>query len=165
MIVALTPLTRPLVIAALGACVVAGVGAAMTDLSPWYFALAQPSWKPPDWLFGPAWTIIFALCAVAAARGWIAFKEPSKRSRLLLLFGLNAILNIAWTTLFFRLQRPDWALIQVGVLWLSVLALIVALAPRAPVASWMLAPYLVWVSFAGLLNFEVVRLNPSFAAS
>lgn len=66
---------------------------------------------------------------------------------------------MAWSALFFRLQRPDWALLEVGLLWLSILGLILLSARRSPLAAWLLTPYLLWVSFAGMLNFSVVRLN------
>ena len=78
------------------------------------------------------------------------------------MFALNAILNVAWSLFFFRLHRPDWALAENVLLWLSVLALIVVLAPFSPVSSCLLAPYLVWVSIAAFLNWTIVRLNAPF---
>jgi tryptophan-rich sensory protein len=80
------------------------------------------------------------------------------------LYGINIVLHLLWSPLFFNLRRPDWALIEVPFLWASILALIVGLAPLAPATAWMLAPYLAWVSFAAFLNLTIVRLNAPFAA-
>lgn len=153
---------RPVVVAALAALAVAMLGALMTDIGPWYLSLQQPSWKPPDWAFGPAWTIIFALIAASGVYGWRATPDRRGRDGLLVLYSLNAFLNVLWSLLYFRLQRPDWALIEVGMLWLSVLSLILALRTRSLLASWLLWPYLAWVTFAGALNAATVRLNGPF---
>jgi tryptophan-rich sensory protein len=138
---------------------------AATDLGPWYQVLVKPSWQPPDWLFGPAWTLIYALAALAAATAWTAARDLAAQRRVIVLFGLNALLNILWSQLFFGLHRPDWALVEVVFLWLSVLVLIIAMRPISPRASWLLVPYLAWVTFAGILNLAVVRLNPPFGTA
>jgi translocator protein len=148
-----------MLVAALAACAVAGFGALITDLGPWYYHLNLPRWKPPDWLFGPAWTLIFSLAAISGYLSWTAGRRNATEARILALFTINAILNIAWSALFFRLRRPDWALLEVGLLWLSILGLIVLSARRSHLAAWLLLPYLLWVSFAGVLNLSVVRLN------
>ncbi|MBP7659032.1 MAG: tryptophan-rich sensory protein [Burkholderiaceae bacterium] len=152
----------PVWIAAASAVAVAMLGALMTDLGPWYAALRQPAWKPPDWVFGPVWTTIFSLAAIAGVNGWRRAPDRESRERMLLLFAANAFLNVLWSLLFFRLHRPDWALAEVPLLWLSVLALIVVLARFARPAAWLLVPYLVWVTIAALLNWQTVRLNGPF---
>jgi tryptophan-rich sensory protein len=154
--------SKPVVVAALSAAGVAMLGALTTELGPWYFKLHKPSWQPPDWLFGPAWTLIFALAALAAVVYWRAAEDPAERGQMLAAFACNAFLNTFWSLLFFRLRRPDWALYEVGFLWLSILALIVLLGRRSTLAAWLLAPYLAWVSFASFLNFTIVRLNAPF---
>jgi translocator protein len=154
-----TPRWRPMLAAALAACAVAALGAVVTDLGPWYYHLAEPRWKPPDWLFGPAWTLIFSLAGISGYRSWIAGRRDATEARILALFLLNGLLNVAWSALFFRLQRPDWALLEVVLLWLSIAALIALSARRSALAAWLLVPYLLWVSFAGVLNLSVVRLN------
>jgi len=156
---------KPVAVAALAALVVAALGAAATDLGPWYQGLQKPPWQPPDWLFGPAWTLIFALAALAAVSAWRRAPSRESRALVLVLFGTNAALNVLWSLLFFRLQRPDWALLEVGLLWLSILVLIVALAPLSKSASWLLVPYLMWVTFAAVLNLEVVHLNAPFSGA
>lgn len=136
----------------------------MTDIGPWYRALEKSSLTPPDWAFGPAWTIIYALAAIAAVLGWRAAKTSRARALIVSLFFVNAVLNIAWSFFFFRLKRPDLALAEVATLWISVLALIVFLWPHRKAAAAALAPYLAWVSFAAYLNYKVVTLNPPFGA-
>lgn len=153
---------QPIVIAAASATFVAALGGLMTDLGPWYTSLKQPPWKPPDWAFGPIWTTIFALAAAAGVIGWRRAPSRSARELLLLLFAANGFLNVFWSLLYFRLHRPDWSLVEVPVLWLSVLALIVVLARHAKSAAWLLAPYLLWVAIAALLNWQTVTLNGPF---
>ncbi len=152
----------PIAIAAASALGVAMLGGLMTDIGPWYRALAKPSWQPPDWAFGPAWTLIYALAALAGVIAWRAAQSQAQRETMLLLFALNAFLNVLWSLLFFRLRRPDWALIEVAFLWASVLLLIVVIGRYSRGAAMCLLPYLLWVSFASTLNWATVRLNGPF---
>ncbi len=135
----------------------------MTDIGPWYRALEKSSLTPPDWLFAPAWTLIYALAAASAVFGWRAAKTARSRAILLSLFFANAVLNVLWTFFFFTLRRPDLALAEVITLWISVLALIVFLWPLSRRAALFLAPYLAWVALAAYLNYRVVVLNPPFS--
>ncbi len=146
--------------AAVIAVVVLFVGGVATRIGPWYYALRKPSWNPPNWLFGPMWTLIGALAVWSAAAAWTA--APDAHARILWLFGINALCHMAWSPLFFTLERPDWALAEVPLLWLSVLALIVGLAPLSALGAWLLVPYLAWVSVAAALNLAIVRLNAPF---
>ena len=155
---------KPVVAAALAAIAIAVLGALSTDLGVWYQSLRQPTWKPPDALFGPAWTLNYALAALAGVRAWDAATDATEREWLLALFALNGFLNLLWSLLFFRLQRPDWALAEVGFLWASILLLMVVTGRHSRTTSLLLAPYLVWVSFAAALNLAVVRLNGPFNA-
>lgn len=152
----------PILIAAASAMAVAALGASATDIGPWYQALHKPSWQPPDWLFGPAWTLIFGLAALSGVLAWRAAATRAVRQRILFLFAVNGLLNVVWTELFFRFRRPDWALIEVIPFWISILVLLIALAPISTGASRAIAPYLIWVAFAGWLNLAVVRLNGTF---
>ena len=151
-----------LIFALVGAVVLAGAGGLATEIGPWYRNLRKPSWQPPDWLFGPAWTVILGLAAWSASLAWDAAPDPSARTRVVLLFGVNALFHFLWSPLFFRWHRPDWALIEVVFLWASVLALVVGTAPLSALASWIVVPYLLWVTFAAYLNLAVVRLNRPF---
>jgi translocator protein len=156
--------TAEIVVAALWGIAVAGIGAWLTELSPWYYALRKPAWQPPDWLFGPAWSVILALASLSAFLGWHYAEGSESRTIIAALFVVNGVLNILWSPLFFRLRRPDWALAEVPFLWLSILVPIIVLAPISTVASLLLAPYLAWVGFAMVLNLTIVRLNQPFAA-
>jgi translocator protein len=144
--------------------VVATLGGLATDIGPWYFSLDQPPWKPPDWLFGPAWLTIYALTALSAVAAWEQAPTPARRHGLWLAYGINSVLNVLWSVLFFSLRRPDWALVGVVLLGLSVIGLMAA-SRHVRRSVWLLTPYLLWVVFAGVLNLAVVQLNAPFTAS
>lgn len=154
---------RPVVIAAAAALCVAALGGSLTDLGSWYHHLREPSWKPPDWAFGPIWTAIFALAAAAGVTAWNRAQTYAGKQWIIGLFAANGFLNVLWSLIFFKLQRPDHALVEVLFLWASILALIVTFWRRAPLASLLLAPYAIWVTLAALLNYQVVLLNGPFA--
>jgi tryptophan-rich sensory protein len=138
-------------------------GGLATRIGPWYRALRRPSWQPPDWAFAPAWTTIFVLLAVSIVLSWGSPEAtPARRTALVAAVVVNLLLNFFWSVLFFRLERPDWALVEVVPLWLSIVALIVVCAPLSRLGAALLAPYLLWVSFAAVLNRAVVRLNGPF---
>ncbi|ACK51004.1 TspO and MBR like protein [Methylocella silvestris BL2] len=158
------PRWKPVLVAGLAGALVLFIGGTITDIGPWYHSLRKPSWQPPDWLFGPAWTVIFILVTLAAAKAWQGAGGRENRHWVLGLFALNGFLNIMWSVFFFRLQRPDWALLEVALLWLSILMLIVFFWRRTQAASLLLTPYLAWVSFAAALNLAVVMLNGAGAA-
>jgi translocator protein len=155
-------MTGEIVIAIVWGVAVAAVGAFLTELSPWYHALRRPAWQPPDWLFGPAWTLILGLASLAMFLG--LRNAQTRRDWLLVLavFLLNGALNIIWSPLFFKLRRPDWALLEVPFLWLSILLPIVVLWLISRTGSYLMVPYLVWVSFAAVLNLTIVRMNQPF---
>lgn len=157
-----TGLWLPAIVGALSAVVVAALGATMTDLGPWYQALHKPPWQPPGWLFGPAWTVIFALTALSAVTGWRTAPTAAQRDWIVIWFALNGVLNITWSALFFRLRRPDWAAAEVALLWLSILCLMVGPVRHSTPARLLLLPYLAWVTFAAALNVAIVRLNGPF---
>jgi tryptophan-rich sensory protein len=156
-------LWKPILIAAAVAIVIGTLGGTLTDTGPWYQALRKPSWQPPDWAFGPVWTVIFALATMSAVYAWRATRTGAQRRWVIALFALNGSLNILWSTLFFVVKRPDWALWEVGLLWLSVLLPMLLFWRNSKPASFYLLPYLVWVSIAAFLNFTVVGLNAPFS--
>ena len=149
-------------IASLAASIVAATGAGLTRLGPWYVALKTPWFQPPDWLFGPAWTTIFVCCVIAGVWAWRHAQSSVQRLFVIALFALNAACNVLWSTLFFYLQRPDWALWEVGFLWASIVLLIVYFWSWSRRSAHLLMPYLVWVTFASVLNIAIVRLNAPF---
>ncbi len=152
----------PIVVAALAAVGVAAIGGTITELGPWYDSLAKPAWTPPRPVFPIAWTTIFTLAAIAGVSAWRAAPNARAAEMVIGLFALNGFLNILWSLLFFRIQRPDWAFYELVALWLSIAALIVVCWRHSRLAGALLLPYLVWVTIAGALNWEVVRLNGPF---
>ncbi len=148
--------------AAAAAVLVAAVGGTLTRIGPWYRALKKPDWTPPDLAFPVVWTAIFALAAVAGLEGWRKASAPAGREWVIGLFALNGFLNVTWSLLFFALRRPDLAVFEAGVLWASVLAIILLLWRSARLGSLLMLPYLVWVGVAFFLNLTVVRLNGPF---
>jgi tryptophan-rich sensory protein len=156
-------LRRPILAALAAAVLVAVLGGLSTDIGPWYQQLQKPSWQPPDWLFGPVWTLLYATAAVSGVWAWRAASSAAARGNVLLLFSQNAALNVLWSLLFFRLQRPDWALVEVGVLWASTGLLVIGIGRIHARAGAILLPYWVWVSFAAVLNYAIVARNAPFA--
>ncbi|MDT7952483.1 MAG: TspO/MBR family protein [Acetobacteraceae bacterium] len=154
---------RSLLVAGAVALALAAAGGLLTEIGPWYRQLRKPSWQPPDWLFGPAWTLILGLAAWSAASAWVAAPTAGERVLVVVLYSLNALFHLLWSPLFFKYKRPDWALLEVPLLWLSILAPMVLVAPFSPLASWLLLPYLLWVAFAAYLNLTIVRLNRPFS--
>jgi benzodiazapine receptor len=152
----------PTLVAAGGVTIVAVTGALLTELGPWYYALKKPSWQPPDWLFGPAWTTIFILEATASVLAWNRLHAQPAMFLLIGLLAVNGVLNVLWSVLFFKWRRPDRALREVGWLWLSILAPMLVLFMNVGWAGALMLPYLLWVSFAALLNWTIVKLNRPF---
>lgn len=149
-------------LAGIVAYVLALLGATITQLGPWYRSLSQPAWAPPDQLFGVAWTLIFALAMLSATLAWRHAPNRRAASTVVGLFALNGFLGICWSLLFFRLHKPDWALAELVLLWLSIVALIFVCGRITRNAGLLLLPYLLWVSFAGMLNWEIVVRNGPF---
>jgi translocator protein len=156
-------LSTPVIAAIAWAVILGGVGGLVTEIGPWYRNLKKPSWQPPDWLFGPAWTIILGLAAWAAVLAYNGAANEMERLAVITLYTVNFVCHFAWSPLFFKLKRPDLALFEVTFLWGSVLAMCIVLRLFSVTASWLIVPYLAWVSFAACLNFMIVRLNRPFA--
>ena len=155
-------MTSPIIFAVVVTFAVLGVGGATTKVGDWYRGLRKPPWNPPGWVFAPAWTIILGLAAAAGVIAWERAGSAADHTRIGVLFGVNIVFHLLWSPLFFAWKRPDWALAEVPFLWLSILALIVGLAPLSSLSSLLLAPYLAWVSFATFLNLTIVRMNAPF---
>jgi benzodiazapine receptor len=155
-------LTSPIVIASVTVILVLAVGGWTTTVGTWYGDLRKPPWNPPNWFFGPAWTVILALAAWSGVSAWTNATGDSGRVLILALFGTNIVLHMLWSPLFFTLKRPDWALIEVPFLWASIAELMFGVGRYSTLAVWLLLPYLCWVTFAALLNLKIVRLNRPF---
>lgn len=157
--------TASIVAAAVAAFGTAAVGGLVTEIGPWYRGLVKPPWQPPDWAFGPAWTLIFSLIAVSMVLAWNADGAEGGRAAIVAAFAANLLLNVLWSFLFFGRKRPDWALVEVAALWLSIVVLIVVVRRHSALGAALLAPYLLWVTFASVLNRAIVRLNGPFPSA
>ena len=147
-------------LASLIICQLAGaVGSVFTSpkIKTWYAGLIKPNFNPPNWIFGPVWTILFLLMGVALFLIWRQTKAKNKTA--LTLFGIQLGLNIFWSVLFFGLQSPQNAFIEIILLWLIILLTIISFYKISKTASILLIPYIAWVSFAAVLNFYLWRLN------
>lgn len=124
----------------------------------WYAGLHKPAWNPPGWIFGPVWTALYTMMAVAA---WLVWQRGgfSLQRRPLGLFLTQLILNAVWTPLFFGFHWTGLAFAEILLLWLAIAGTIAAFLKVSPLAAWLLTPYLAWVSFASILNFTLWRLN------
>lgn len=157
-----SPRTRWLALAGFLAVTFAGAGVSgaitASAIPTWYAGLTKPSFNPPNEVFAPVWTLLYALMAVAA---WLVWCRPQSQARLraLQLFGIQLLLNFAWSWLFFGLHSLGGALACIGLLWLAIFLTMQSFFPESRVAGAMLVPYLAWVSFASALNFEIWRLN------
>lgn len=138
----------------------AGIGGAATaeNVRSWYPSLTKPSWTPPSWVFGPAWTLLYALMSVAAWRIWLIRERPGVKGALALHF-VQLALNALWSVLFFGLKQPGFALVEIIILWLILLTLLRAFWRLDRGAGWLWLPYVAWVTFATALNASIWWLN------
>lgn len=139
---------------------VAGIGGAWStgEVSGWYRTLRRPAIAPPDWVFAPAWTLLYALMSIALWRVWLA-PPSSTRSWALAIFAVQLTLNLTWSWIFFRQHAIGAALAEVVGLWIAIATSVVLFARVAPAAAWLMVPYLAWVTFATALNAAFWRLN------
>ncbi len=154
---------KPLAIAALWVFCVGALAGAATIITPWYAALAKPSWQPPAALFGPVWTVIYALCAFGGARAWVLSQNAKERRALLILSLITSVLNVLWSVFFFVLKRPDWAFVEICLLWLSIPPILYLLMGIDRISALCFVPYLLWTSFAAVLNHTISGLNGPFS--
>ncbi|MEZ5410417.1 MAG: TspO/MBR family protein [Acidimicrobiales bacterium] len=134
-----------------------GVPFNQRSIDTWYARLRKPSFNPPNWVFGPVWTVLYLLMGVAA---WLVWRSNGGRRRTsMILFGLQLVLNAIWSPLFFGARRPAWALGEMGGLWVAVALTAARFWSVDKRAGGLFVPYLAWVSFAAALNAEIVRLN------
>ena len=125
----------------------------------WYATLAKPTFNPPSWIFGPVWTTLYALMGIAAFLVWKKGLDRRDVRKALLVFGLQLVLNASWSIVFFNLESPAWALINVIALWLAIIWTMVLFYKISKPTIWLLLPYILWVSFAAYLNYSIWTLN------
>lgn len=139
---------------------VAGISASWTvsEMRTWYGTLVRPSLAPPNWVFGPVWSLLYVLMAIAVWSVCLAAASPWK-STAITLFVIQLALNFGWPLIFFRWHQIGWASVEVIVLWTAILLTTLAFARVSVTAAWLMTPYVAWVTFASVLNEEYWRLN------
>ncbi|MBN3033631.1 MAG: tryptophan-rich sensory protein [Candidatus Saganbacteria bacterium] len=146
----------------LAVCLGAGfIGSLFTRgaIPTWYAALNKPAFNPPNWVFAPVWTILYILMGIAAWLVWRRGPHTAGVKLALAFFALQLVLNIAWSVLFFYCHSPFYAYLEIVALWAFIVLTIVFFHQVSKPAAWLLLPYLLWVSFASVLNFVIWRLN------
>jgi len=140
-------------------CFMAAAGGAVFMVGEWYVLLNKPTWNPPGWIFGPVWTVLYIMMAVSA---WLVWQRGgfSAQRRPLTLFLVQLALNAFWTPLFFGVHQLGIAFAEIIVLWIAIIATLLAFRRVSTIAAWLLVPYLLWVSFAAVLNGTLWRMNP-----
>lgn len=134
-------------------------GLAIADhISSWYSTLNKPSFNPPNYLFGPVWSVLYILMGIGL---YLILQTPKSamRTKSIMLFAVQLILNLSWSFIFFNAQSPFAALIIIGLLWIAILMMMIYFHTLSPIASYLQIPYLLWVSFATVLNAAIWILN------
>lgn len=152
----------PLLILSVGLCLGAGsIGTIFTTSSipTWYAVLNKPFFSPPNWVFGPVWTLLYIMMGVALYLV-ISEKKKAAREKAVQVFAIQLILNVAWSVIFFGLKNPFLALVDIVALWIGIYFTIKSFYKINKLAGNLLVPYLLWVSFATILNVSIVILNP-----
>jgi len=142
-----------------GACCAAAATGSLFPPGAWYRGLSKPVWTPPNWLFPVAWSVLYLASAYAASR--VALLEGNAIG--MGFWALQIALNTLWTPVFFGLRRIKAALVVIAGLWFAVLGTLLSFFLIDPIAGWLIAPYLVWASYAGALNLAIWRMNPDQA--
>lgn len=130
-----------------------------SKIESWYAGIVKPIFNPPNWIFGPVWTVLYILIAIAFWLVWIAKVPGKSKVRAYTAFWVQLALNVLWSVAFFGLESPLLAMNILVALWIMILVTMVHFSRVSKIAAWLLLPYLLWVSFAGVLNYYIWRLN------
>jgi translocator protein len=128
----------------------------VSSVSTWYLTLNKPFFNPPSWLFGPVWIILYFLMGMSL---YVVWNNKKKNKQALWIFGIQLILNALWSIIFFGLKAPLFAFIEIILLWIAIFLTIKYFYRTSKTAAYLLIPYILWVSFAAILNFAIYYLN------
>ncbi len=131
----------------------------ISAIPAWYASLEKPSFSPPNWIFGPVWITLYFLMGLSVYLVWQKIKENKKAKAGLALFWLQLFFNAVWSIIFFGLQSPGWAFVEIIFLWLAIVLTIIAFSKVSRLAALLLIPYILWVTFAAYLNYSIWTLN------
>ncbi|MEN9649444.1 MAG: hypothetical protein RL094_411 [Candidatus Parcubacteria bacterium] len=143
-------------------CELAGLIGSVFSISAiptWYATLTKPTLNPPSWVFGPVWTTLYALMGIALFLVWKKGFDRYDVRKAISIFSLQLVLNAAWSIVFFGLQSPGWALVNIVAMWLAIVWTMTLFYKISKPAMWLLLPYILWVSFASYLNYSIWILN------
>jgi translocator protein len=130
-----------------------------SGVNGWYAAANKPWFNPPNWLFGPVWTVLYLLMGIALFLVWRSDAGKTVKQTALILFAVQLLLNFFWSLIFFKLQQLGWAFAEIIAMWLMILFTIIWFGKINSAAAWLLVPYISWVSFASVLNYALWKLN------
>jgi len=129
------------------------------SIGTWYAGIIKPTFNPPNWIFAPVWTALFLLMGISLYLVWLKKFSGVNIREGVIIFGIQLALNVFWSVIFFGLHSPSWAFAVLVILWLAILVTIMKFYPISRWAAWLLLPYILWVSFAGVLNYSIASLN------
>lgn len=129
------------------------------EIPGWYQTINKPTWNPPSWIFGPVWTTLYVMMGIALFLIWKSDVSQTAKKTAIILFAAQLGLNFFWSFIFFNQHQPGWALVEIIVMWVSILLTIFAFAAVSKTGAWLLIPYISWVSFATILNYTIWQLN------
>jgi translocator protein len=130
-----------------------------SGVNGWYATANKPWFNPPNWLFGPVWTVLYLLMGIALFLVWRSDAGKTIKQTALILFAVQLLLNFFWSLIFFKLQQLGWAFAEIIAMWLMILFTIIWFGKINSAAAWLLVPYISWVSFASVLNYALWKLN------
>lgn len=130
----------------------------LSEIPVWYAGLQKPSFNPPNWIFGPVWTVLYFLMGVSFYLVWKENKS-SERNRAMGWFGVQFLLNFCWSMIFFHFHQTGWAMVEIIFMWVAILITLLQFGKISSLAAWLLVPYISWVSFASVLNYAIWQLN------
>ena len=131
----------------------------VSSISTWYSTLQKPSFNPPNWIFGPMWVFLYFLMGISIYLVWQNIKENKKVKNAMILFWIHLFFNSIWSIIFFGLKNPELAFLNIIIIWLFIIVLIFKFWKINKLSSYLLIPYLFWVSFASILNYYIWYLN------
>ena len=127
--------------------------------NPWFDTISKPSWNPPSTVFAPVWTLLYLLMGIALGLVWKNAAPRKQKQAAMQVFALQLFFNFWWSVLFFRFHTTGLAFAEIVILWIMILLTIFRFAPISKTASWLLVPYIAWVSFASILSYTIWSLN------
>ena len=131
----------------------------ISGVNGWYAMANKPSFNPPNWLFAPVWTALYIMMGIALFLVWKSEGDKTIQQTAFILFAVQLLLNFLWSFIFFYAKQPGWAFVDIIAMWIAILLTIIWFSKISTTASWLLVPYIFWVSFASLLNFYIWRHN------